>query len=260
MTGVWWQDDFYVYDVESTGVRVRADRVVTATLLHVDVANRATSAQEWLADPGVEIPTGASDIHGITTEMAREKGRPAVEVIAEIADALRAVFESGKALVIYNAPFDLTMTGCEIFRYLGDPFEVPECVVDPLVLDKRLNQVVRGKGARKLVNTCRRNGIVLSEQDAHTSAGDTLAAGRLAWAQMSRSRMLSDLSLRDLHSKQKDWFRDQSIDFAGWLRTKDLAAAERCVAEAETWPMHPLSLEPFEEPAQVPESGGAPPF
>lgn len=254
----WWRQDFYVYDVESTGVRVRRDRIVTATLLHLFPDGRH-EALEWLADPGVEIPQAASDIHGVTTERARDEGRPAVEVIAEIAEALKEVFASGKALVIYNAPFDTTMTGCEILRHFDDPsFEVPECVVDPLVIDKRLNPKVRGAGARKLVNTCKRNGIVLSEKDAHTSAGDTMAAGRLAYRQVSGSTLLAPLPLDELHRRQKPWFRGQKLSLASWLDTKDAADAQQCRVEAESWPMHPLALEPFFEP--VTESGGEAPF
>lgn len=267
----WWQQDFYSFDEETTGVNPRADRIVTATLLHVDPVSRTSGpVGQWLADPGVEIPAGASKVHGITTERARDEGRPAVEVIAEIADALKEVFASGKGLVIYNAPFDLTLLGCEILRHFGDASFAPsECVVDGLVIDKRLNKKVFGKGARQLVNTCRRNRIVLSEQDAHTSLGDTLAAARLAYAQVSRSSLLRDLDLDELHRRQQGWFRDQALGdgveqgFAAWLDSKgDFAGAERCRAEAHTWPMHELRLEEMAlpEPPPVTESAGEVPF
>lgn len=267
----WWERDFYAFDVESTGVNSRADRIVTATLLHVDPANRTKEAVgQWLADPGVEIPAGATKVHGITTEHAREHGRPAVEVVAEIVDALIKVFESGKGLSIYNAPFDLTMVGCEALRHLGDgSFAPSECVVDGLVIDKRLNRKVFGKGARQLVNTCKRNRIVLSEQDAHTSLGDTIAAARLSYAQVSRSGLLRGLELDELHRRQNGWFRDQALGdeddqgFAAWLESKgSFADAERCRAEAHTWPMHKLYLEEMAppEPPPVTESGGDLPF
>lgn len=267
----WWERDFYSFDVESTGVNWRADRVVTATLLHVDPANRTKEAVgQWLADPGVEIPAGATKVHGISTEQARDQGRPAVEVIAEIVEALQGVFDSGKALSIYNAPFDLGMVGCEALRYLGDDsFKPTECVVDGLVIDKRLNRKVYGKGARQLTNTCKRNRIVLSQEDAHTSLGDTIAAARLVYAQVSRSGLLRGLDLDELHRRQNGWFRDQALGdgddagFAVWLDSKgDFAGAERCRAEAHTWPMHELRLEEMAlpEPPPVTESAGEVPF
>lgn len=260
----WWQRPFYSFDEETTGINVRADRIVTATLLHVDPVAGTRTAQEWLADPGVEIPKQASDVHGITTERARDEGRPAIEVVAEIFDALKEVFASGKALVIYNAPYDLTLLGCELLRHFDErAFHVPECVVDPLVIDKRINKFVRGKGARKLVNTCERNGIVLSEQDAHTSTGDTTAAARLAWKQASTSRLIGGIELDELHRRQRGWFEQQSIEFGDYLhRQGKKDDAERCLAEASTWPVHGLRLEEMAppEPPPVTESGGEVPF
>ena len=260
----WWQQDFYSFDEETTGVNVRADRIVTATLTHVDPVARTHTALEWLADPGVEIPEAASKVHGVTTERARDEGRPAIEVVAEIFEALKEVFASGKALVIYNAPYDLTLLGCEMLRHFDEKaFFVPECVVDPLVIDKRVNERVRGQGARKLVNTCRRNGIVLSEQEAHTSAGDTLAAARLAWVQASKSRLIGGVDLDVLHQRQRMWFRDQSMNFAEWLdRQGQAESADRCRAEADSWPVHELRLEEMAlpEPPPVTESGGEVPF
>lgn len=266
----WWETDFYSLDFESTGVNPRADRIVTATLLHVDPVARSHSAVNWLADPGVEIPAAAAAVHGVSTERARDEGRPAVEVIAEIFDALREVFKSGKALSIFNAPYDLTLFGCEALRHLGDDsFEPSECVVDGLVIDKRIVPRVRGKGARQLANTCRRNGIVLSEQDAHTSYGDTLAAARLVYVQARSSRLVGGCELFELHRRQKDWFRDQALGngdergFAAWLDSQGkFAEAERCRAEAHTWPMHELRLEEMAppEPPPMQESGGEVPF
>lgn len=270
MTG-WWKTDFYSFDIESTGVNPRADRIVTATLLHVDPAGGTHDVVgEWLADPGVEIPAGATAVHGVSTERARDEGRPAVEVVAEIDEALREVFGSGRALVVFNAPFDLTMMGCEVLRHLGDvSFGPSECVVDPFVIDKRVNRFVRGKGQRQLVNTCRRNGITLSERDAHTSYGDTLAAARLAYVQAETSRLVG-CELSELHRREKGWHRDQALGdgqgekgFAAWLDSQGKREeAERCRAEAHSWPMHEIRLEEMAAPEAPPvsESGGVVPF
>lgn len=258
----WWERDFYSFDEETTGVKTRADRIVTATLLHVDPVARTHAAREWLCDPGVEIPEGAAKVHGITTEYAREHGRPAVEVIAEIAEALKEVFASGKALVVYNAPYDLTMLGCEILRHFDDPtFEVPECVVDPLVIGKRLNKFA--KGGWKLTAACERAGIVLSEKDAHTSAGDTLAAARLAWKYASTSGLIGRVPLDELHRRQRGWFEEQQTSYGDYrARQGDKDAAERIFAEAPFWPIGELRLEEMAppEPPPVTESAGEVPF
>ena len=75
----------------------------------IDAAGASIAHGDWLADPGVEIPEQASAVHGITTERARTEGRPAADVVAEIIAAIRAVFARGVPLVVYNAPYDLTL-------------------------------------------------------------------------------------------------------------------------------------------------------
>jgi DNA polymerase III subunit epsilon len=258
----WWQQDFYSLDFESTGVNTRADRIVTGTLLRVDPVARTREAMEWLADPGVEIPAGATKVHGITTERARDEGRPAIEVIAEIFEALKEVFASGKALVIFNAPYDLTLFGCELLRHFEDDSFVPsECVIDPMVISKRLNKFA--KGGHSLGAVCGRYDIVLSEQDAHTSAGDALAAGRLAYKQAATSRLIGAVDLDELHRRQKGWSEQQQLDYAGYRsRLGDKEVAERIRAEAPFWPMGELRLEEMAppEPPPVTESGGEVPF
>ena len=68
------------FDLETTGRNSRAARIVTASVTVVDHQGDVITEHEWLADPGVEIPTEASDVHGVTTEQARREGRPAHEV------------------------------------------------------------------------------------------------------------------------------------------------------------------------------------
>lgn len=255
----WWRRPFWSFDEETTGVDRQADRIVTATLLRVDPTTGVNTVHgEWLADPGVDIPEAASNVHGVTTERARDEGRPAVEVIAEIAEALKAVFASGEALVIYNAPYDLTLLGCEILRHFGDPsFETSECVVDPLVIGKRLNKYARG--GWKLAAACARAGVVLSEEDAHTSAGDTLAAARLAWKQASTSRLISGVPLDELHRRQKGWFEEQQVSFANYkLSQGEKEDADRIRAEAPFWPMGELRAGEMAPP--VTKSSGDVPF
>ena len=72
------------FDLETTGVDVTTARIVTASLILLDPQGNVVRRGEWLADPGVEIPAGAAAVHGITTEYAREHGRPAREVCGSL--------------------------------------------------------------------------------------------------------------------------------------------------------------------------------
>ena len=97
---------------------------------------RVIRARDWLADPGVEIPEGATAIHGITTAHARAEGRPAAEVVAEVVAALRALLDAGIPVVAYNAPYDFSLLKYEALRHGIEPIVDPSPVIDPLVVDK----------------------------------------------------------------------------------------------------------------------------
>jgi DNA polymerase-3 subunit epsilon len=109
-----------VFDLETTGVDVTTDRIVTAHVGLLDGSGSVIRARDWLADPGVEIPEGASAIHGITTAHARARGRHAPEVVAEVVEAVRGLLEAGIPVVAYNAPFDFSLLKYEA-QVRGDP-------------------------------------------------------------------------------------------------------------------------------------------
>ena len=115
-TRVPWADALGVFDLETTGVDTATARIVTAHVGVLDEAGRVVERKDWLVDPGIEIPEGASAVHGISTAHARRFGRPPVEVVPEILAAIRSVFDRGFALVVYNAPYDLTLLTHEARR------------------------------------------------------------------------------------------------------------------------------------------------
>src|SRR5688500_20167479 len=77
------------FDLETTGVDVEADRIVSACVVQCG-GGHPTQSATWMADPGIEIPEGAAKVHGITTERARAEGRPAAEVVEQVVAALRS--------------------------------------------------------------------------------------------------------------------------------------------------------------------------
>ena len=139
-----WADRLTVFDLETTGVDVETARIVTACIAVLDADGSVIDRWDWLADPGVEIPEGASAIHGITTELARLDGRPTDVVVAEIAQTLRTLAGLGVPLVVYNAPYDLSLLDRECRRNELEPLPDPSAVVDPLVLDKAVDRYRKG--------------------------------------------------------------------------------------------------------------------
>ena len=203
----WADETLCAFDLETTGTDTEAARIVTASV--VTIAGSSHRVRSWLTDAGgVEIPPEATAVHSITTEHARAHGERSPLVIAEIRTALCDALYAGHPLVVFNAPFDLTLLDRECRRYDIDPLgaaRVPLRVIDPLVLDRAVDPY--RKGSRKLVDVARHYGITLTEDDAHTSAGDCLATARVAWCLAKRTpagrRTLDDLQVfqREAHSR-----------------------------------------------------------
>lgn len=239
----WHNGTLTAFDLESTGTDPETARIVTATVIRIDVATKTIDARSWLANPGVEIPEQATAVHGITTDHAREHGRASDEVVLEVEQALQDAWINDGPVVIYNAPYDLTVLDREMRRHndgLGIDGIGP--IVDPLVLDKAVDRY--RKGSRRLADTCRHYGVTLTDDDAHTSTGDALAAARLAWALANRYPLISGATLDDLQQQQAAWFAEQSASFAAYLRRikqREGATAEEldAIKINTVWPLIP---------------------
>lgn len=224
-------------DLETTGLDVATDRIVSAALWRIDPYRGTKRLHEWLADPGVPIPVSASGIHGITTEQARREGRPAVEVLFELATHLRDAVDEGCALVVYNAPYDLTLLSHELARHgLELDWAGQRRVVDPLVLDRHC--APERVGRRNLAAVCGHYGVPLAEHEAHTAAGDALAAARLAWRLGRTHSAIADLTLSDLHAGQIRWFADQ----AAALQTRLRRTRDPDATVDPRWPLRPVAV------------------
>ncbi len=225
-----WAKRLAVFDTETTGLDLRESRIVTACLVELDEQGQiASDRAEWLADPGIEIPTSASSVHGITTEVARAQGRAAKEVVAELLDAIRDCFARGVAVVAYNAPYDFTILHYEALRHGLQPLEEPWPVLDPLVIDKGLDTYRHGK--RRLEVVAEHYGVQLS--DAHNATADAIAAGRVMQAIAQRFAAKLPAELADMQQLQKNWAKAQAESFATFLRNNGKPEA---VAD-QGWPI-----------------------
>ncbi|MDR7329144.1 3'-5' exonuclease [Corynebacterium guangdongense] len=163
------------FDLETTSADPMEARIVTSALVSIDGAQ--TDMLEMLADPGIEIPEEAARIHGITTEKARAEGQPHDEVLAETVRRIKKAWEEGFALVVYNAPFDLT-----VLRQLTGSFTVTGPVYDPYTVDNIKDRY--RKGRRTLTDVSKHYGVTLD--NAHEATSDAIAAARIAWKQVNK--------------------------------------------------------------------------
>ena len=210
------QRDLAVFDLETTGVDVRTARIVTACIAVLDASGALVSRRDWLADPGVEIPEGAAAIHGITTERARAEGRSAAEVVGEIVAELRTRLSAGLPLVVYNAPYDLSLLRFEAERHAVAPLADPAPVVDPLVIDKAVDRYRKGK--RTLEAAAAHYGVALD--GAHDAGVDAIAAGHVARAIVEAHAAKLPATVDELHAQQAVWHEQQASSFEDYMRTQ----------------------------------------
>ncbi|QBJ94986.1 3'-5' exonuclease [Rhodococcus sp. ABRD24] len=205
----WTTRPICAFDLETTGRDPLSARIVTACVVIADGGESRT--RNWLVDPGVEIPAGAIDVHGISTSYAREHGRDYTEGYREIRQALTEAWAAGYAVVAFNASYDLTVMDAEGRRLGLPPMDDYGLVVDPYVIDREVDRHRRGK--RTLSALCEHYGVDLGS--AHEAEADALAAAQLARILPERFPELADLD--DVMTSQASWHAERQRDFAEYL-------------------------------------------
>ena len=138
-----WAKFLTVFDLETTGLDVKTSRIVTATVAALDPGGEVIELREWLVNPGIEIPEAASNVHGVTTEMAQRDGLDPRTAVAEIIELLSQKNKE-MPLVAFNAPYDFSILKWEAERYSLSALD-PNPVIDPLVIDKQVDPYRKGK-------------------------------------------------------------------------------------------------------------------
>lgn len=233
----WYEGRLAAYDIETTGTETETDRIVTAAVTVVG-GGVDPESRTWLVDPGVEIPAEASAVHGISTEKARGEGQSAASAAEEITTFLAEQVVEDIPIVAFNARFDLTILDREARRYGVEPLiervggEEGLLVVDPYVLDRKINQF--RKGRRTLGILCEDYGIPLT--DAHAADADALAAARLAWKLGRINAELGAYDLPTLHEEQILWADEQGRSLQEYFDRQGRSEVVQTV-----WPLVPYA-------------------
>jgi DNA polymerase-3 subunit epsilon len=239
----WTEQPLLAIDTETTGPDPTTARIVTDDVVHIDAATGTFDAHGYLADPGVEIPAEATAVHGIHTERARENGMAAADVVLLLLDDIESAWRNGWPVVAFNASYDLTVIDRELRRHHGRSLEIAGPVLDPFVIDKAIDRYRKGK--RQLGAVCKEYGVTL--ENAHTSAADAEAAGRLMLAIAARyPKQVAQVSLRDLWTEQRRAYREQAASFEDYLRRKkrEDGESEEAIAAVvieRDWPVRPYA-------------------
>lgn len=258
---MWHTSRLSAFDLETTGVDVEADRIVTAAVIGLGGGVERESS-EWLACPGIDIPAEATAIHGITPEYAHEHGDEAYSVVNQIAEALATQVRNGAAIVGHNVPFDLTLLDRECRRYelptLHDRLDgSPLHVLDTRVLDQRClpyrARPSEDHGARQLVTLAQVYELPWVESEAHGCAYDALMAARILhrigtlahmrpsdWPERIRYHRrprfwdLKGRTVAELHVRQVVWAAEQAAGLQAHFRKTEPDA----VVDG-SWPLRP---------------------
>lgn len=213
--GAWESPGLASFDLETTGVDPHEDRIVSIGL--IDETGREYAL---VVNPGVPIPSRASEVHGIhdADVAGAVEARAGVQWVV---DWLSVAIARRVPVVVYNAPYDLSMVRAEAKRHgIEQPDWSSLLVVDPLVVDWG---IWRGRlGPCKLTDASEFYGVALD--DAHDSLADARAARLVAFEMAAREAVLDGLSSTDLMEAQRAWFAERTEDWNRWSVKQGRAA------------------------------------
>jgi DNA polymerase-3 subunit epsilon len=258
---MWHMSRFAAFDLETTGVDVEADRIVTAAVYGLG-GGEPVEPHDWFVDPGIEIPAEATAVHGISTEEAQTKGEPAAGAVDCIADVLAGYARAGAVVVGHNVPYDLTLLDRECRRYGLPTLPArlglhPLHVIDTRVLDQHADPYRRrpskDQGARQLITLAQVYELPWDDGNAHGASYDALIAARVAhrigtlahmaredWPerirQVRRPRYgdFNGLTVAELHARQIELAAEQAAGLQAHFRKTDPNA----VVDG-AWPLRP---------------------
>lgn len=208
------------FDTETTGIDTENDRIITCFMRAKD-GDKVVFEQNWVIDPGGEIPKEASDVHGMDTAWVREHGRKDVaEAIHEIVGYLEFYANLGHAICGFNHSFDLAILEAEVRRNHPDrPMTMPEYAeyIDPCIFSRVFDKYV--KGGHQLITVAKRNGIEIEEDRLHAADYDVEVTEKLVPIMLNRAwKELADLrqglTPDEFVTKLQKWQAEQKKEWA----------------------------------------------
>ena len=235
--GNWATGKVLGFDFETTGVDRFTDVPVSFALVTV-VAGVLVSTSSGLVDPGRDIPAGATEVHGISTERARAEGMPLRDAIEIVTRAVISASRERVPLVGMKLDFDLTILDAQSRRLFGlglleRGWDGP--VLDAVVLDRHLDQY--RKGSRTLGALCEHYGVEI--ENAHDAVADAVASARVVYAQAARFDELDQAEPAALHESEIGWHREWAEGQDEWRLGQGMAPMDR---RDFVWPVAPAVL------------------
>lgn len=192
-------------DTETTGLNPNEARIVEIAAIYVDPTGLVASAFERRCNPGIPIPEGATEIHGITDEMVADE-MPVAQAVSEFCEWL-SHFDP-YWMTAYNFPYDQRIICNEMDRSDLRLSNLPDGVFDTLAIARRVI------GSQVIAN--HKLGTVYKHLSGKEPAG---AHGALADVKMTHEVLLQLLN--------KNVSRDDSANYqnrqrSDWLTNSGL--------------------------------------
>lgn len=210
----------FTLDTETTGPNPETDRLVTLHMGTLEDNGTFTNVHEYLLNPGIEIPEGASNVHGITTVHAQTHGIHPDDhkaVLTEITNLFNHyTVNENLPIVIYNATFDLTLLNRELTRNNLPELNLTNVlIIDPFIIDKHVDTY--RKGSRTLVTVAGAYGVTVDPTKAHDASYDCYLAGQVAQKLLNHPT-IKNLTPAVLMANQAAWKKTQSESLQAYLR------------------------------------------
>ena len=244
---------YIIFDTETTGLPKRWNAPLTdsenwprciqiAWQVHAD-SGELLSHEDYLIQPdGFTVPYDAEQIHGISTALAEQQGRPLDEVLTLFSTAL----EQAEYVGGHNVIFDLNIMGAEFLR-LGDhnPLEEAQVIDTCTEETAQLCQLPGGRGGKFKLPTLTELFIHLFGAgfgEAHNATADVEATTR-CFLELLRKGQLHPPVLEGKSEQIRVLQEAQTttIEGIGLKHVNLKKASQKLVQKQESEPIKPIS-------------------
>lgn len=188
------------FDLETTGLNISSDRIVEISILKI-FPNGNKESKTWLVNPEILIPLEASNIHGITDDIVKDK--PNFKIIAH---DVKSMINNCDLAGFNSNKFDIPLLAEELLRS-----KIDFSLKNVLTIDV---QNIFHKMEQRTLSAAYKFYCGKSLDNAHSSKADTLATFEVLESQIEK---YDDLK-RDVDFLSDFSNRGKNVDLAGFIK------------------------------------------
>ena len=188
------------FDLETTGLNISNDRIVEISILKI-FPNGNKESKTWLVNPEILIPLEASNIHGITDDI--DKDKPNFKIIAH---DVKSMINNCDLAGFNSNKFDIPLLAEELLRS-----KIDFSLKNVLTIDV---QNIFHKMEQRTLSAAYKFYCGKSLDNAHSSKADTLATFEVLESQIEKyDDLKSDVDFLSDFSN-----RGKNVDLAGFIK------------------------------------------